>query len=316
MEYKFRDISEHDMDMLFLEEFACSETFCRIFLDKIGIGNSSLLLTWQSKTDEKLGETDMTVLFIYKGKKIALLIENKIDAIAMPEQPARYILRGDRGIKNNEYDEYYIFIVAPQEYLNKNEKAKEYPNRVSYEEIRNYFTPLNDLRSGFKIAQIDLAIEKQKKGYQAVKNLLVTEFWEKYVEYKNTYFPDLNLVNNGNIKPTKGVWTYFRADDSRSGIYYKSNKGYVDLTFKGQAKKIEEIKMLVVKTIGNYYEKGLNIVRTGNSCAIRKIVPVVNFSKSFDSQKNNIKLSFEAVEELNGIARILNLSGIYFSLSI
>ena len=87
-------------------------------------------------------------------------------------------------------------------------------------------------------------------------------------------------------------------------------------TFKGQANKIEEIKMIVVKTIGNYYEKGLNIVKTGKSCAIRKIVPVVDFSKSFDSQKDNIKLSFEAVEELARIARILNLSGIYFSLSI
>lgn len=316
MEYRFRDILEHDMDMLFLEEFACSETFCRIFLDKIGIGSSSLLLTWQSKTDEEWGETDMTVLFIYKGKKIALLIENKIDAIAMPEQPARYVLRGDKGISNNEYDEYYIFIVAPQEYLNKNEKAKEYPNRVSYEEIRNYFTLMNDLRSGFKIAQINFAIEKQKKGYQAVKNSLVTEFWGKYIEYKNTYYPNLDLVNNNNIKPTNGVWTYFRTDDSRSGIYYKSNMGYADLTFKGQANKIEEIKMIVVKTIGNYYEKGLNIVKTGKSCAIRKIVPVVDFSKSFDSQKDNIKLSFEAVEELARIARILNLSGIYFSLSI
>ena len=166
--------------------------------------------------------------FIYKGKKIALLIENKIDAIAMPEQPARYVLRGDKGISNNEYDEYYIFIVAPQEYLNKNEKAKEYPNRMSYEEIRNYFTFMNDLKSGFKIAQINFAIEKQKKGYQAVKNSLVTEFWGKYIEYKNTYYPNLELVNNNNIKPTNGVWTYFRTDDSRSGIYYKSNMGYAD----------------------------------------------------------------------------------------
>ena len=108
MEHKFRDILEHDMDMLFLEEFACSNAFCKIFLDKIGISKAEVCLTWQSKTDEQLGESDMTVIFDCNGRKVALLIEDKIDAIAMPEQPARYVLRGDKGICNGEYDEYYI----------------------------------------------------------------------------------------------------------------------------------------------------------------------------------------------------------------
>ena len=33
MEHKFRDVLEHDMDMLFLEEFACSNAFCKIFFE-------------------------------------------------------------------------------------------------------------------------------------------------------------------------------------------------------------------------------------------------------------------------------------------
>ena len=83
--------------------------------------------------------------------------------------------------------------MAPREYLNKNEKAKEYPNSVSYEEIKMYFERLNDSRSGFKLTQINLAIEKQKNGYQIVKNASVTDFWNKYVDYKNTYFPNLKI---------------------------------------------------------------------------------------------------------------------------
>ena len=75
MEHKFRDVLEHDMDMLFLEEFVCSKEFSEIFLDKIGINNAQLILTWQSKTDEELGESDMTVIFDCDGKKVALLIE-------------------------------------------------------------------------------------------------------------------------------------------------------------------------------------------------------------------------------------------------
>ena len=137
MEHKFRDILEHDMDMLILEEFTCSNKFAKIFLNKVGIDNAIVISTWQSKTDNELGESDMTVVFDCDGKKIALLIEDKIDAIAMPEQPSRYSLRGDKGIQDGDYDNYYVFIVAPRQYLDINEKAKEYPNRVSYEELKD-----------------------------------------------------------------------------------------------------------------------------------------------------------------------------------
>ena len=68
MEHKFRDILEHDMDMLILEEFACSGEFAKIFLNKVGINDAKLLLTWQSKTDAILGESDMTIIFEQNNK--------------------------------------------------------------------------------------------------------------------------------------------------------------------------------------------------------------------------------------------------------
>jgi len=308
--HKFRDILEHDIDMLILEEFSCSESFCKIFLDKVGIDDTTLLMTWQSKTDSELGESDMTIVFGCQGKNFALLIEDKIDAIAMPEQPSRYILRGDKGIKNREYDYYYIFIVAPKQYLENNEKAKEYPNRVSYEEIKEYFERLNDSRSAFKLSQIDRAIYKQKNGYQVIKNTAVTEFWNKYVEYKNRNFPNLNLIVSSDIKATYSLWTNFRTFDSRIYICYKSNKGCVDLTLNGQAENIETIKTFVVNAIGNYYEKGISVVKTGKACAVRKVVPVVDFTKSFEEQVESIRQSFVAVEELANLVNAFDLLGI------
>ena len=177
--HKFRDVLEHDIDILILEEFSCSESFCKMFLNKVGIENATLFMTWQSKTDSELGESDMTVIFESQGEKIALLIEDKIDAIAMPEQPSRYILRGNKGLSDKEYDKYFVFIVAPQQYLDNNEKAKEYPNHISYEEIKEYFEKLNDSRCAFKLSQINSAIDKQKNGYQVIKNSAVTDFWNK-----------------------------------------------------------------------------------------------------------------------------------------
>ena len=309
--HKFRDIFEHDMDMLILEEFACSIGFSEIFLNKIGVSDAKVLSTWQSKTDSVLGESDMTVVFESNGAKIALLIEDKIDAIAMPEQPARYVLRGNKGVVDGEYDAYYIFIAAPQEYLEKNEKAKEYPNRVSYEEIRDYFEKLNDTRSSFKLAQINQAIDKQKNGYQVVKDASVTDFWNKYVEYKSVHFPNLNLALHSDIKPTNSVWPHFRTNTAGTFVYHKSNKGCVDLTYNRAADKIDDIKRLLISVIGNYYEQGYEVVKTGKSCAIRIKVPVVVFLDPFEKQEESIVQAFSAVEKLCALSMKLDLAGIY-----
>lgn len=311
MIHKFRDILEHDIDILILEEFTCSEEFSKIFLNKICECEAKVVLTWQSKTDSKLGESDMTVVFENDGRKFALLIEDKIDAIAMPEQPARYVLRGNKGVVDGEYDSYYVFIVAPQEYLEKNEKAQDYPNCVSYEEIRNYFEKLNDTRSSFKLAQLNQAIEKQKNGYQVVKNTLVTDFWNKYVEYKNVYFPNLNLAVHSDIKPTNGVWPHFRSNTAGTFIYHKSNKGYVDLTYSRKANKIDNIKKILISVIGNYYEQGYEVVKTGKSCAIRIKVPIVVFLEPFETQKECVDQAFSAVEKLHALSIKLDLAGVY-----
>ena len=81
----FADVTEHDMDLLFLEEFVCSDEFLKLFTQQIGVTNARVLSVHSSLTDVVLGESDITVVLESDGKRIALLIENKIDAIAMPE---------------------------------------------------------------------------------------------------------------------------------------------------------------------------------------------------------------------------------------
>ena len=47
------------------------------------------------------------------------------------------------------------------------------------------------------------------------------------------------------------------------------------------------------------------------TCAVRKTVPIVDFSKSFEEQVDNIKLSFEAVDNLYELSKELDIFGIY-----
>lgn len=123
----FSDVSERDMDLLFLEEFVSSEEFLHIFLSKISLENANICSVEQSKTDVQFGESDMTVIVEKGSIKYGLLIEDKIDAIAMPNQSGRYMERGELGKKNGDYEQFFVFIVAPESYLQQNDEAKKYP---------------------------------------------------------------------------------------------------------------------------------------------------------------------------------------------
>ncbi len=121
---KFSDVSERDMDLLFLEEFVSSPKFLNIFLSKVGLENADMIEAEQSKVDMEYGESDMTLIVEKGGNKYGILIENKIDAIAMPNQYGRYVERGKIGIKNKEYNDFFVFIVAPSEYLSVNDESR------------------------------------------------------------------------------------------------------------------------------------------------------------------------------------------------
>ena len=86
--------------------------FADIFLSKVGIKNATVFEAELSKTDTEFGESDITVIFSVGCKKHALLIENKIDAKAMPRQCERYFIRGNNGKANGDYDSFDVFIIA------------------------------------------------------------------------------------------------------------------------------------------------------------------------------------------------------------
>ena len=140
----FSDVTERDMDFLFLEEFVCSQEFFNIFTSLVGINNAKVKSVYLSLRDASLGESDITVMVESNGEIIGLLIENKIDAVAMPDQAIRYNKRGQKGIKKGDYSRFYVFIIAPSKYLIHNVEAQKYPNKVEYEKILSYYVNNQD----------------------------------------------------------------------------------------------------------------------------------------------------------------------------
>ena len=299
----FDDVSERDMDMLIAEEMVSSAGFRKLFLDKIGISDADILSVELSKTDPALGESDITVTLSAGGKRIGLLIEDKVDAIAMPEQAARYTLRGERGVSDSLYGEFYVFIAAPQKYLSENHEAAKYPNRVSYEEMLAYFQDADGRRNEFQTQKISQAIKKQKTGYQVREDAAVTEFWRRYAEFQKAEFPDVWFLYSDGIKGANATWPRFNTVVKGLFFYHKSEFGCVDLTFEGCAGRIGEVERILQSTVNNYLKQGFTVQRTGKAAAIRLSVPVLDFHLPFDAQSEKIRECFTAIRRMNDLVK-------------
>lgn len=307
---KFNDVLETNMDFLFLEEFVSSPDFLKIFFSKVNIESAKVLEIEQSKTHSELGESDIIVIIENNNKKHGLLIENKIDAMAMPDQYSRYVARGNVGIENGDYETFDVFIVAPEKYLKSNSESRKYPNKVKYEECAEYFKSRSDSRSFYKLQQIEYAINKQKTPYQPIKNIAVMDFWNKYIAYQKEHYLNLWLRTSGGSKGSRASWPRFRVHIKRIYILHKSEFGYVDLTFPNCGDKTVELKNILTKYLGSLDDLGVTVQQTGKSASLRLIVPKLDFKSSFDDSANDVEMCFNCILKLTALSEKLPIAEI------
>ena len=301
----FSDVSERDMDLLFLEEFVVSEEFVKIFADKVNESVSHIISVQQSKVDTEYGESDMTVIADCNGVKVGFLIEDKIDAIAMPRQCERYFLRGNRGIDEGDYDKFHVFIVAPEKYLAENKEAHHYTNQISYEVILTYFKQYKDARSQFKAQQIEQAIYKQKHGYQVIENTAVSNFWDKYIAYQKEHYSHLYLVTGGGKKGSAATWPHYSTRIKGVYLSHKSEKGYADLTFSGTWESVNELETILRKVLGNFEEQGITLQKAGKSAVLRALIPILDFHQPFEDQIDDVEACFKGIDRLTQLSHTL-----------
>ena len=292
--------------MLFLEEITSELEFANIFLSKIHLADANIVEIRHSETDTESGESDMTIIVSHAGKKHALLIEDKIDAVAMDRQCERYFERGYKGKERGDYDDFSVFIVAPKKYLETNFEAAKYPQKVSYEECAEYFLNKPDSRSWFKYCQICQAIEKQKHGYQTVENTAVTAFWKEYIDYQEHYFPSLEMSGKNNSKGARAIWPHFKTSIDKLYIQHKSEKGYVDLTFTGKAEEEKQLLHILSSCVSDFSKRRIIVDVAGKSSVLRKRVPKIDFKDSFSGYTSAVHESLQAVEELSTIVKELS----------
>ena len=231
-----------------------------------------------SKTDSDLGESDITVVADIDNKLYGFLIEDKIDAIAMPNQHERYIDRGKLGIKNGEYSEFRVFIFCPRKYYDNNSEAQLYEHQLFYEECKDYFDKKSSSSSKFKSHQLEQAISKAKKPTTRNVNEEANAFLRRYIEYQKANYPSLDIATK---EDANGYWIEYRTSIKYLWIVQKNDRGHLDLTFNKSGHKLSDLKRLA-EWAREHGIDGVTAVKTGNSSSLRINIPILDYRKGFD----------------------------------
>ena len=300
-------IGERDMDMLFIQSVLTDSGFGRMVIDKTDLKGKDFQIIGAelSKSDSELGESDITVIVDIEGKRYGLLIEDKIDAIAMPRQHERYIKRGQKGIEEGDYSDFRVFIFCPKKYYANNSEAKLYEHVLTYEECKEYFEGKEDSISVFRTQQIEQAIHKAKRPSSTNVNQSANAFLRQYIDYQKEHYPSLDLSTK---EDKNGWWTDFRTELGYVYINHKIREGYVDLTFSGACEFADR-----AKTIAEWLEKHKMpkavVVKTKRSVMIRINVPKFDMLKGFEYvDEDELRHCFEVIKEMTDFANIVELT--------
>lgn len=300
----FNAVHERDMDILFLEALASDSGFTNLVLSKTKYCNKEfqVLGAALSETETDLGETDISVILQIEDIRVGLLIEDKVDAIAMPEQSLRYHKRAEIGIHKGKFDAYEVFIFCPQKYYENNAEAKKYDHFLSYEEIKDYFDSKNDVIGTVRSQQLSQAIERAKKPPEVNVDEAANLFFNKYKVYQKEYYPDLDLRTSDK---SNGWWPHYSTKLGDVYLYHKRPEGFVDLTFPNAAEKMDTLQAMA-SWLRNHDVPNVVAVKTRKAAALRMEVPKMPFKAIFENiEPLDVKKAFDAIQTLVDFANLI-----------
>lgn len=303
---KLDSVRERDIDLLLMTALFSDTGFVNLFSSKSSVipSNVTVVDIELSRTDLDLGESDVTVIVEAGNQKYGILIEDKIDAIAMPDQHGRYVKRGNKGIKNKEYVDFDVFIFCPNKYYESNSEAKLYENVVTYEEALAYFQSTNLAVNSVWVQILSQAVNKAKKVSEVTLNEKANNFTVEYKQYMKKNYPEIDVRTSDSAN---GYWLHISTMFDNAYILHKIPQGYVDLTIPNRADMLDKI-YYVAEWIRN--NTGLKVTSevTGKAAALRINVPILDMQIPFsDIKEEYIVNCCEAITSLMNIANFMDL---------
>ncbi len=297
-------VAERDIDLLLLEEFSVSDEFRKWFSNRVAenLEYQSKVGVWHSLVDAKLGESD--IVFVYLSHpygRIAILIENKIDAPPQPEQAERYRQRGEKGINEGHWEQFKTCVVAPQRYLYSSKHDQVYDVEIAYEELSAYFAAgrSENSRGVYKASLVQEAIEQNRRGYQPEYSPAMTAFVADYYAIAAQDFPELKM-QEAKQRPSGSTWITFNPSVLPRGAYicHQLAAGAVKLFFSPPNSLAS-----VLQTYGPHISDEITIEPAGKSVAL------IMQALKIDPLNSSVLQQYEAVLfGLNAAVKLLNVA--------
>lgn len=311
-------IYERDMDLVLVEELESSSEFriwlaARIFgLDRF----VSHLQATHSVVDDSNRESDVVFRFLAHPEgnagdpvPVAILLENKIDAVAQPNQGRDYRSRGNSGKDRGDWQDYRTCLVAPKSYLDIAHDRINFDESISYEEILAYFVSRKerDERFRWKARLVGDAILKKKTGYTPKISEEATDFVQAYHRMASD-FPRLEMPAP-KPRPAGSTWISFRPSVLPAGasIEHQVTAGTVKLLVQNAAGRLDELKELLRPFLSNE----MDVEQAGKSVAVVIKVPAIaSLTLPFDSVADRAVTGLKAADELAAMVESMRANGV------
>jgi len=267
-------VSEADIDWVVCIEMNSSPAF-RDWLSEVVFADSEPLKhggAWRSVANVT-GESDLLwLVFRGDGRRLLALIENKINAVAQPQQFERYVERGQSYLTEGLCDQFVTILIAPSSY--RLHDADQYERRIDYEAFRDWFTERGSERDRYLATIWERAIAKPIE--RAPADPEITEFRRRIWRIAARDFPELALRDPNEVSANQ-YWVEMGFGSFR--IQYKMYKSagswgncVVDLELPGRAAEVDALRQ--------QYAEGLRqlnatVEQAGKSAAFRIQVPRV-----------------------------------------
>jgi hypothetical protein len=302
-------VDERDIDFILLEEFHSDATFTTWFVSMAAKQVDSTLQfrgAWHSVSDPKLGESDIILLVRSGSTDTAILIENKIDASAQPDQAQRYTARGNSGTIGADWNRFFTCIVAPAKYLAADTEASSYGGQVSYEAIRDWLVTntKQTARRDFRIKILNGAIEQNRRGRTRHLDERVATFFRAFWELANAEFPELDMHWSARAA-ANNTWLEFRPQHLRdlhrkTRFYYKFDACVVDIEFHGLQGRLAELR----KRNQPLLTDDVRLIPKGRgTAALSAKAPRMDSTSPFHEQIAQARTALETARKLSSILK-------------
>ena len=141
-----------------------------------------------------------------------------------------------------------------------------------------------------------------------------TAFWDSYVHYMHTHYPDIELKSKVREKSKGGDWpTYGTSLDMKTVYIHHKMKmkdveySNIDLTFNGLAEHREDLKVLLQGMLGDQYDPHFGVHRAGKSAVLRLVAPkYLDWQRPFENQKDIVEVHLSMVDKLRKAASCID----------